>query len=64
MESMFEQYTSVTGVHLAMGDQARRGKCVGCGREPVTVYPWPLGGVFGCNCAVCIVKESGGQDAA
>lgn len=67
MESMFEQYTSVTGVHLALRDGARRGtecKCASCGRRDALVYPWPLGGSMGLRCAVCIVKESGGQDAA
>lgn len=62
--TMFEQYTSVTGVHIALGDRVRRGTCAGCGRENIAVYPWPLDGVFGCNCAVCVVKESGGLAAA
>jgi hypothetical protein len=65
MESMFEQYTSVTGVHLALRSSARRDiPCAACGRRDALVYAWPLGDSMGHRCAVCIVKESGGQEAA
>lgn len=63
-DSLFECYTSVTGVHLALREGAQEGKCASCGRRDALVYPWPLGGSLGHRCAVCVVKESGGQDAA
>jgi len=64
MQGMFGQFTSVTGVHLALGDDATRGVCAGCGRTDALTYPWPMAGALGNRCAVCVVKESGGLDAA
>jgi hypothetical protein len=62
-DSTTETYTSMTGVHAAMGDQATEGKCEGCGRRDAPVYPWPLMGAAGMHCAACVVMKSGGQDA-
>lgn len=59
---LFKRYTSVTGVNLALGDQAEKGTCGGCGAKRVRCFPWPpLSGET--RCAPCIVVQSGGQNA-
>jgi hypothetical protein len=64
MESGYEKYATVSGVHNAMGREAVQGECASCGHGRRLVYPWPMGGVFGKRCATCVVKESGGLDDA
>jgi hypothetical protein len=52
-----EKYSGVTGVHLALRDQAKQGKCMRCDARDKLVYPWPLPGL-GEYCAACIVVKS------